>query len=311
MDRHNSLFQSQVSGKWILYPPLPVRRPSRCGHLPFKLASARESLPPSPPMFRASIHHQTDHELQAIRGPLTVSTTLPQSAPSPSPLLSHPYYSFLYSSLTVSEHQKMQLVSAFQQGILLACCDGSYDPANKSASYGMVFGTAMGPILRVSGPCPGHPSQFSAIRSEYVSINASVFLLLSVCSSLSISGGSVILYNDCSKAHKQIYSRSKKFKRYIEDEYDVLTGTWEVIRHLEAITSFSLVWVKGHYSRKDRSIQHDLNDAAHQLAAPALGSTQTPFLDASPPTAIVTLRCDFTLSSKWQAWVQERSHADS
>jgi hypothetical protein len=121
----------------------------------------------------------------------------------------------------------------------------------------------------------------------------------------------MILYNDCSKACKQIYSRSKKFKRYIEDEYDVLTGTWEVIRHLEAITSFSLVWVKGHYSRKDRSIQHDLNDAAHQLAAPALGSTQTPFLDASPPTAIVTLRCDFTLSSKWQAWVQERSHADS
>jgi hypothetical protein len=93
--------------------------------------------------------------------------------------------------------------------MLLACCDGSYNPMELTASYGATFGTSDGPILRVAGPCPGHPSLFSAYRSELVSINAATelvsinaatYLILQLCVTERVTGGSFILYNDCSKA---------------------------------------------------------------------------------------------------------------
>jgi hypothetical protein len=119
----------------------------------------------------------------------------------------------------------MQVLAAIQQGTLLGCSDGSYDPISQSASYGMVFGTATGPLLYGSGPCPGHPSQLSAIRSKLCSINAAVCLILNLCVSLNITRGFFTLYNNCSKALKLLSSTSRKFKCFLNDDYDVVCET--------------------------------------------------------------------------------------
>jgi len=307
MDRHDSLFHFTNSG-WLTYPRPPCVRPSRSGQITYSQSLASRCPAPLQTLFRASVT-ESGQTLKATRGILLNPTTPSQQISGILDLLSHPYYSFLYGSLSLTSHQKLQLSSSIQQGILLACCDGSYDPVTQKDTYGMVFGTPSGPILRASGPCTGHPTQQSAIRAELISINASVFLLLNVCSSLAISGGSITLYNDCTKAHKLLKNSSRKFKWLLVDDYDVILETREAIKKLSKLTNFSLLWVKSHYSGKDKAIQHCLNDDAHKMAVSAL-STRHPLSDDPPPSSLVTLRCGFNITSKWQALVQERVHSD-
>ena len=200
---------------------------------------------------------------------------------------------------------------AIQQEILLACCDGSYDPHSRTAAYGMVLGTAAGLILCASGLCTRCASQLSPTRFELCDINTMVCLLYCLCPTCGISGGSITPYNDCLKAHKQVNASSRKFKCFLEVDYNVINKIRGLIKRLRNHMSFSLVWVKGHYSGQKREIQHDMNDEVLQLATSALAATRHQFSDIAPPSSLITLRSCDSLTSKWQATLQEQAHADS
>jgi hypothetical protein len=179
LDSGLNLFQSSGSKEWMKCSS-PNIRMTRHSLLRFCTSTAQATLAPSPPLFLASSHRSSLTTMQVTRG--HALPALPSDAPSTAPLqpleqptgfTTHPFYSHLLGNLTFTDTQWLQMAEALQQDTLLACSDGSYDPITQSGAYGMVFGTETGPILRGSGPCSGHPSQFSAIRSELCSICAS------------------------------------------------------------------------------------------------------------------------------------------
>jgi hypothetical protein len=221
-------------------------------------------------------------------------------------LLSHQYYEYLYRDLTLSDDQERSIAEAIRHNDFLACSDGSYDPVAQVASYGLVGGTYQSSLLRTNGPCPGHPSQLSAICSELCSINAAVKLFLYIYSKYDIKAGMVTLFNDCEKAHKLLPKPGRKFRRFLMDHYDIISETCHAMQELRGLITLQLLWVKGHYPGKNREIQHDLNDAAHRLAVSALESF-TP-MDVSPPSTMVALSCGYTISSHWQPLLLELSH---
>jgi hypothetical protein len=173
----------------------------------------------------------------------------------------------------------------------------------------MVFGTPQLAVLRASGPCPGHPNHFSAIRAELSGLAASVYLLYIVCQVSNMQGGTVILYNDCQKAHKLINSPGRKFKRYLVDDYDLLAEICHNIQELSKMVSFQLVWIKSHYKGHDRDIQHDLNEEAHKLATSALSLSG--IYDHPPPPSLVDLWCGYSTTSKWESTIKELAYSDS
>jgi hypothetical protein len=57
---------------------------------------------------------------------------------------------------------------------------------------------------------------------------------------------------------------TKGISPFLSPNYDIL----HIIKQLVAVTPITIIgeWVKGHYSGKNRKIQHDMNDAADALA---------------------------------------------
>jgi glutaredoxin len=121
--------------------------------------------------------------------------------------------------------------------------------------------------------------------------------------------GSITLYNDCSRALKALNSSSRKFKRFLQDDYDIISETRNLIEDIKKRITFSLVWVKGHYSGK-KDTQHLMNDHAHDLAVAALKVSSQQLSECPPPSELVTLHSQISLTSRWQAILQEQAHAE-
>jgi len=138
----------------------------------------------------------------------------------------------MHRDLKLLEPQERSTAEAISQDILVFCSNGSYDPLSFSTTYGIACGTKLSPILQSQGPCPGHPSQQSDLHSELCSINAAVKLFLYICSKFGEETGSVTLYNDCKKAHKLLLHPGRKFRQFLEDNYDILSETRSVIKDL-------------------------------------------------------------------------------
>jgi ribonuclease HI len=212
-----------------------------------------------------------------------VDQALPQSNSSLPSL--HPFYSHLLRDLSLEDHQGRAIASSIQKGTLIACCDGSFDPITRRAAYGLVLADSEDKIhlLKLRGPCVGHANGQSAIRAELISITASTYLLLSLLSKFGVTGGSLSLYNDCSKALKLINQQGHKFKRFLINDYDLINEIRTTLHHVRSSVSIQLLWVKGHYSGKNREPQHDLNADARSLATSGLAIASQSSVDISPP----------------------------
>jgi len=181
--------------------------------------------------------------------PGTVDSPCLQARLSP-----HPYYSFLYSSLSITDAQGHAIAEVIQGNSLLGCSDGSYDPITRKASYGLVLGTVAGPILRVFGPCPCHPNSLLAICAELCSINVAMHLLKEICAHYGITRGEISLYNDCMKAQKYILQSGRKFERFLVDDYNIISEIGLALKVVKQHASLNLLWVKGHYSGSQRDM---------------------------------------------------------
>jgi len=246
------------------------------------------------------------------------STPPPASAHTNSPprpshsfvslLTNHPFYHHLFSSADIPEDNAMALSSSISQGELVVCCDGSFNPLLHTGSYGTVFATKSSPLLEFSGPCNGSPHQLFAHRAELCSIVVTLKTILAVCKMYNCEGGSVSIYNDCSKAIKQIITPGWKFKRFLIDNYDLIGEAITLLQNLRQTNTINLLWVKGHYTGKQRELQHDLNARVHKIVTKFAQERPCPPATCEPPSTTGSIHLQHALTLKWQATVQEEYH---
>ncbi len=150
----------------------------------------------------------------------------------------------------------------------------------------------------------------AAIRSELCSLAATTYLILHRLVKLGVHSGSLTLYNDCSKAIKYINHPGRKFNRFLLDDYDLLSEIHTTINRIQQRVSFKLLWVKGHFTGKNREPQHDLNAEAHTLAKSALSIVDQSSVDIPPPSSLAYLQLGHILTSAWHQTIRKAAHSD-
>jgi hypothetical protein len=171
------------------------------------------------------------------------------------------------------------------------------------------LGTETGPLLRFSGPCPGRPPFLSAQQAKLCSITASLRILQLLCETFVTTACSITIYNDCSKALKLINKPGRKFKRFLADDFDLHQESRVLLSQIRNLNTVGLAWFKGHYTGKERRLEHDLNQEAHHLATSFTPSPGFQQADVLPPSSTASLILTAHLTSKWQATICERLHS--
>ena len=216
-----------------------------------------------------------------------------------------PFYKYIFSSTHIASTELKCCSNAFHDGQLLMSCNGSYDPVSKRASFGVAVAFPQAPIAFFSCPCPGSCLYQSAIRAEFCSITASLFFLNYLRDAFQLENGSAIIYNDCSKAVKFINAPSKKFKRFLANDYDLQNESKIFLCKLNKFLTVCLIWVKGHYRGDNKEIQNILNEDARRVATSFLHSEESTQQDILAPTINVSLLLAYHLHSNWQSHVLE------
>jgi hypothetical protein len=160
-----------------------------------------------------------------------------------------------------------------EDGKLLVCSDGAYNPKIGSASHAWIFASEIQPnISSGSGPDDGHPAYLSSYRSELGGILAAIYIIFRICLHYNnITSGTAKLYCD----NKGAVTQSRKphplgITPFLTSDYDFL-GAFRDILSIMPI-KFVCEWVKGHHSGNNRGIHHDLNDQADKLASQHLAT---------------------------------------
>jgi ribonuclease HI len=208
----------------------------------------------------------------------------------------------------VDADQRLAICGAIGKGEPEIASDGSFDPVECKSAYGLVFASASASYLTLSGPCTGSTAHYSAIRAELCGILGAVYLLQGICSYPNISSGAAALYTDSAKAIKLLNEPGRKFKRFLVDSYDLINEILEIQKQVHQRIRFNLRWVKGHYKRKNRRLEHILNSEAHRLATSFQVEEKHMNIDISPPSLLASLHLQFSLTSQWQQVVYEAAH---
>jgi hypothetical protein len=300
LDTGNRLLQ-KIDDSWVSFDSLPrQRRSTRINRYNYYYNRPQPCPSPPVPLHAASVQEHSGGVLKVTpHRSLSMGTNtthhnntqqLTQSSPSlTSP---HPFYSYLLQDLAVEDSQKEMIADSIQRDNLMVCSDGSFDPVTRKTAYGVVLANKITKLylLTLHGPCIGHTNTRSAIRSELCSLTAITHLLLAIIKEFRVMTGSIILYNnDCSKAIKYINHPGQKFKRFLTDDYDLLCEIRTTVQQIQQLVSFKLLWVKGHFTGKQREFQHDLNAEAHTLAKTALSIVNQSSVDISPPPHLLPI----------------------
>lgn len=150
---------------------------------------------------------------------------------------------------------------------LLICSDGAYNPLTKSSGHGWVVASEKRhTISSGAGPDHSHPDFLSAYCSELGGIVAVLYLVSRICQCYDIESGKVTLFCDNKGALAKVFKKPPPgITPFPSSDYDLIYMAYTIINLLP--TTIVGVWVKSHYTGKNRKIQHDLNDAANALAS--------------------------------------------
>jgi phosphoribosyl-AMP cyclohydrolase len=182
-------------------------------------------------------------------------------------LWSHQFYKRLLGPLAPLIEDGIQIIQSLRDGTLLTCCDGSHSPISKLSSMGWILATQHVTLWRGAGPVDGHPDLTNAYRAELGGFVAILHIVLSLCQYHKSFEGSITIYCDCQSAINRLQHTSYgSIKDYLVADYDLLHEGRTLLHRLKSTTNVVLSWVKGHYSGEKKSIQHILNDEAHNLA---------------------------------------------
>jgi len=238
--------------------------------------------------------------------PFTLTT--PPSQTFMETLRVHPFYAGIIVSPQLPENPGSLLSEAILQNALAISYDGSHKTGQQFSSYGFACASHGTPLFGFPGPSPGHCSQLSPIRAEICSLVVTLHLLSMTRNYYNVSGGSVQMYNNCLKVVKLINNPGQKFKRLLVDDYDLLNEARHLLASLQRSISVTIQWVKGHYKGSKREIQHILNEEAHHLAHAYEHPSLVVPLDIAPPSSLITLHRDFSITSRWKAFINTEAH---
>jgi len=107
---------------------------------------------------------------------------------------------------------------------------------------------------------------------------------------------------------KLINNPGWKFKRFLADDYDLLNEACHLLASLQRHISVTIHWVKGHYKGAKHELQHILNEEAHHLAHSYEQPPSVLPINVAPPSSLISLHCDFSITSKWKAFVNTEAH---
>jgi len=172
---------------------------------------------------------------------------------------------------------------AITTNALITCSDGSYCPQTHYGSHGWVFNNQNGEKLYLgSGPADGHPSMMSSSRAELGGILASLYIIHRICSYFYIVTGQAVLYCDNKGAISRAFQQQPfGIIPFLTTDYDLIHLAQTLV-HLIPITTMGR-WVKGHFSGRPHQLQHDMNDAADNLATSHIHTSPRQFLSRRLP----------------------------
>jgi hypothetical protein len=96
-------------------------------------------------------------------------------------------------------------------------------------------------------------------------ILAALYIIHRICDYYHTSSGKITLFCDNKGAISNSFKKATPgISPFLSSDYDLI----QLVKHLIAIIPVTVAgeWVKGHYSGKNRKIQHDLNEKADELA---------------------------------------------
>jgi hypothetical protein len=143
----------------------------------------------------------------------------------------------------------------------------------------------------------------SSYHTELGGILATLYIIHGTCKYYDITNGKAKLYCDSKVAIVNCFTTiTPGISPFFSPDYDLILLEKQIVAILP-IPDFG-EWVKGHYSGKDRKIQHDLNDKADKLAGKHLDAqsnqngTNTSSIP-SPGYGVRLLLYDCVLTSKY------------
>jgi hypothetical protein len=152
----------------------------------------------------------------------------------------------------------------------------------------------------------------SSYRTELGGIVAALYLIQRICEYYDMAVGKATLYCDNKGAiTKSFQPVTPGISPFMSPSYDLLL----LAKQLIARIPITLIgeWVKGHYTGKDRRIQHDLNDRADEIAGGHLAAqdnstgTNTGTIPY-PGYRIRILKDNKVTSSKYRAIISNGRH---
>ena len=203
-----------------------------------------------------------------------------------------------------------------EDGTLLTCSDGSFDPELGTGSQAWLFADKTGHLLwSGAGPIDGNPDMVTSYRSKLGGITTILFLLQQIVAFFGISTGAVTLYCDNQGALDNVFDEYPRRGIYpkLERDYDLLGAARAIWRNLPI--KVTGVWVKGHYTGPNREVQHDLNDMADLLAgyfqqAPLEGYKQRRVPLNHPEYEAVLYHSGSAVTTKFKDIIYHQSFAD-
>ena len=116
------------------------------------------------------------------------------------------FYRLIGPLQTLTEGTMEAIQTYIQDGTLLTCSDGSFEPETGMASHAWVFSDKQGHLLwGGAGPIDGNPEMGSSYRSELGGALTVLFLLQQIVEYFEITSGSVMFYCDNQGALDNIF----------------------------------------------------------------------------------------------------------
>jgi len=177
-----------------------------------------------------------------------------------------PFYQHLLHQ-PPTEEQCQDIANELENDALVACSDGAYDKNKSVASHGWVIASGLVETELAGGSVPvdGHPDLLSSYRAELSGIVALLYIIYCICQHYSITSGKVKLYCDNKGALRNFFAPIPSgITPYLTADHDLI----ELAHHLIQLIPLTIAteWVKGHFTGKNRRLEHNLNDRADGLA---------------------------------------------
>jgi hypothetical protein len=186
-------------------------------------------------------------------------------------VLGHPYYKQLldWDDECISP-DLVTISDSLQEGTLVICSDGYFQPTAGKGSHGWVFSTLNGKILwKGAGPACGHSDLMSAYCAKLSGLISILYIINYVIYQQSIANGLATVYCDNTSALVEVFSKpycSPNPYRQLQSDIDLITCSRYLLKALPPDITLQHCWIKSHYKGPSKHLEHNFNELADSIA---------------------------------------------